>query len=79
MHKTANNNKVLDLNKKDYKHNFNMILFAIYLNKTEILQLLLMYAEAIMLAGGHIIQSNTDGLAYTISDNLVNKANEVKD
>ena len=38
-----------------------------------------MYAEAIMLAGGHIIQSNTDGLAYTISDNLVNKANEVKD
>lgn len=40
--------------------------------------LLLMYAESIMLIGGHIIQSNTDGLAYTINKSLLSKANEVK-
>ena len=40
--------------------------------------LLLMYAESIMLIGGHIIQSNTDGLAYTIDKSLLSKANEVK-
>lgn len=40
--------------------------------------LLLMYAEAIMLAGGRIIQSNTDGLAYTIDKSLINKVNSIK-
>ena len=40
--------------------------------------LLLMYAESIMLIGGNIIQSNTDGLAYTIDKSLLTKANEVK-
>lgn len=40
--------------------------------------LLLMYAESIMLIGGKIIQSNTDGLAYMIDKSLLNKADEVK-
>lgn len=40
--------------------------------------LLLMYAESIMLAGGQIIQSNTDGLCYTINKSLIDKANDVK-
>jgi len=41
--------------------------------------LLLMYAESIALAGGKIVQSNTDGLCYTINKSLIPKVNEVKD
>lgn len=40
--------------------------------------LLLMYAESIMLAGGKIIQSNTDGLLYSITKDKVDAVNKVK-
>lgn len=41
--------------------------------------LLLMYAESIMLAGGHIIQSNTDGLLYSVSKDKIDAVNQVKE
>ena len=41
--------------------------------------LLLMYAESIMLAGGHIVQSNTDGLLYSVSKDKIDAVNQVKE
>ena len=38
-----------------------------------------MYAESIMLVGGHIIQSNTDGLLYSVPKSHINEINMIKE